>query len=231
MSQWRIGVLLTNIILGISEILFIISYLFADILLLRVVTVFGLFGYILGALVAGYESEGMLALLVFNILAIIINFVQIYRLIIQRIPVLLPHELKDLYSKVFFMMSPNDFYKIYHYGNVKFFNKGDELAQQGKPINELLLIKNGLVNVEKNNISVAEVDAGFFIGEISFLVNNPANATVQVISPTLESLCWDKKSLEKLQKSHPELYQKLKEAIAINLIKKLDQASTVEDDA
>lgn len=214
---------MVDLIILIGEIIFLISYLFKDILYLRIITLGGLLSYIIAGLVAGFHVPGMTPLIIFTALGFLINIYQIALIIISRQPILLPDEIKDLYTNNFKIMTPKEFYKFYKMADVKKYTQKEVLATQNQPISNLLLLKDGTVDIIKNNTFVTHLSAGFFIGEMSFLTGEMATATVEVASPEIECIIWEKTKLAKLQHKEPELYEKVRQVIALNLVKKLDR--------
>lgn len=212
-----------DLIFFIAEILFIVSYLYRDMLYLRLISASGSVLYIVAASIAGFKQPGMTTLIVFAILGFLINGYQICQIIISRWPVLLPEDLKEIYSNTFAIMTPNEFFKIYKKANIKKYIKGGILAIQNRPIPELIMLKSGTVKIIKNDVVITELSSGYFIGEMSFLTGEMATATVEVSSDELECVVWEKTKLASLERQNEELYKKVKQAIALNLVKKLDK--------
>ena len=104
---------MVDLIFALSEFILIISYLFRDILFLRITTLFGLAGFIIGSLAAGYHSPGMRALLFFNGLGICINLYQIAIILFERTAIILPDDLKNTYADAFNMISALEFMKLF----------------------------------------------------------------------------------------------------------------------
>lgn len=211
-----------DILFSIAALLISASYLFRDILFLRLVTLGGCLVYALAGFINGYTAPGMKALIFFSLVNFFINFYQIIILIIERIPIVLPNEIKDIYKSCFSMMTPTQFMKLYKLAKTHEAHKGEKLAVQHEPIPNLLIIKDGIAKVIKDRHTISSLEGGFFVGEMSFLSEGTANATVEVSSDKLTYIVWNKKKLSVLQNKNVELYNLLKKAISINLIKKID---------
>ena len=125
-------------------------------------------------------------------------------------------------------MTPNEFYQIYQFSRIKTYSKDQTLTIQDMPISHLLIIKTGHADVIKNNEVCAQLGPNLFVGEMSFLTGGNANATVMTTTNKIECICWDKSEINKLEKFDADLYVKLKQAIAINLIKKIDKNQKTE---
>lgn len=213
---------MADFIFAIAELILIISYLFVDILWLRIISIIGLSGYVVAGFVAGYNAQGMKAIIFLNSVAVLANMVQIYFIIKNRTPFPLPDKLKEIYSNNFHMMSTKEFYNLYQKGTVAHIAPGKLLAKQDEPILELIMITKGSVNIIKNGSIIAVLKKGFFIGEMSFLQNSTATATVEVNCDDFECIMWNKSSIKDLAVKDHDFYLKIQEAIAFNLVKKLD---------
>ncbi len=206
-----------------GELLGITSFLFRDILYLRICNIVSQMIFVFGTLYAGLQNPGMKVILVFSLLCIVIHTKESIRIIRERIPIQLPIDIIKLYSLHFHMMSTKEFLKVYQLSFTKTYEKGDDVTVQGEALSKLKLIKQGIVQIIKDNQAVTTLGAGFFIGEMSFLKGGAANATTSVESKQAECIEWDRDVLEKLKLKNLGLYTKLEQAIAFNLIQKLNQ--------
>lgn len=214
---------LVDIIFLIAASLISISYFFTDILLLRLLSIIGAVGYIIGGFLAGIQQPGMTTIIVFSLINSSINLIQSIRIIFDRIPILLPNELKDIYTKVFDKMTPNEFLKIYRLCKTKTAQRGEHITIQNEPVKSLILLKDGLADIIENGYLITSLDSGFFVGEMSFFTGHMANATVTIESDTVNYLVWARDKLDKLKIREPQLYEKLEHAISVNLIKKIER--------
>jgi signal-transduction protein with cAMP-binding, CBS, and nucleotidyltransferase domain len=176
-----------------------------------------------GTAVAGMSAQGMKAVIIFSCLNILINGYQSITLILERVPITLPEEIKDIYNQCFRMMTTSEFGKLYGWASLKRAVKGEHLATQDEQIPDLILIREGSASITKDGRVVSTLGSGFFIGEMSFLTGGLANATVEAVSDDLSYIIWRKDALNELQNSNLQLYIKLKQAIAINMIRKMDR--------
>ena len=61
---------------------------------------------------------------------------------------------------------------------------GETLTSQGQPLRDLVYLAEGLAEVQRNGVTVAQIAPGEFIGEITYLAGGPATATVTLTAPS-----------------------------------------------
>jgi hypothetical protein len=195
------------------------SFLVKDILYLRLLSilasVFSIFyNYFIPA-------EPMMIAVFWNGVFIITNLYHIAVIIYEKRPVKMSSKEKELYETMFRGLSPVEFLKIIKVAEWKEFKSPLPIITQGKPVNNLILIYNGAVDVLVNDKKVAELKDGQFVGEMSFLTEKPATATCKV-AHTTECLVWPQKEFKDLLKRNPSLYftiqSLLSEQVSNNLV-------------
>ena len=195
------------------------SFLVKDILYLRLLSilasVFSIFyNYFI-------PPEPMMIAVFWNGVFIITNLYHIAVIIYEKRPVKMSPKEKELYETMFRGLSPVEFLKIIKVAEWKEFKSPLPIIQQGKLVNDLILIYNGAVDVLVNDKKVAELKDGQFVGEMSFLTEKPATATCKV-AHTTECLVWPQKEFKDLLKRNPSLYftihSLLSEQVSNNLV-------------
>ena len=195
------------------------SFLVKDILYLRLLSilasVFSIFyNYFI-------PPEPMMIAVFWNGVFIITNLYHIAIIVYEKRPVKMTDKEKELYETMFRGLSPVEFLKITKVAEWKEFKSPLPIIQQGKLVNDLILIYNGAVDVLVNDKKVAELKDGQFVGEMSFLTEKPATATCKV-SHTTECLVWPQKDFKDLLKRNPSLYftiqSLLSEQVSNNLV-------------
>lgn len=189
---------------------------------LRTFTLIAMIGYVLGAILIGPKTPGMKAIIFFSILTFIINIVQLVLLYIEKEPITLPKDIRTIFKNIFPMLTAKQLIKLYKLSAIMQYKQNNLISQRGKPIDNLILIKEGLVEILRKEKHLFSIGKEYFIGEMSFLTGGSANADVKVESENLAAIVWKKSVLMKLEESDPDLLHDLKAAIAINLIKKID---------
>ena len=202
----------------IASVLTLIAYLLKDILWLRVVTIFAcIAGIIFNYFVA---SHPLWPVINWNIVFIVINVVQIAIIIRERRGVEFTEEEQELYQTLFKNFAPFEFMKLLRLGAWKDARTGQLLAVQGERLDNVLLIYNGLASVESNGEEVAQLKDGTLVGEMSFVNDGVASATVRVIEPT-RYLSWPKNDLRQMLRRNPSMGHAMEKVFTSDLVKKL----------
>jgi hypothetical protein len=206
-----------------ASVLTMAAYIVKDILWLRFLTVF--------ACIAGISfnyfvpATPLWTVIYWNILFIIINCVQIAIIIKERQCVEFSEEEKELYETLFKSFAPFEFMKLLRLGKWVEAKKGQVLAVEQKPLDDVMLIYNGRVSVESREQALAELKDGSFIGEMSFIRGGAATATVRVIEPT-RYLSWSKGDLRKLLHRNPSMKSAMQSVFSTDLTNKLMRRSS-----
>ena len=195
------------------------SFLVKDILYLRVLSILAsLFSVLYNFYI---PAEPMWLAINWNIIFVLVNIYHIAVIIYEKRPVKMSSKEKELYETMFRGLSPVEFLKITKIAQWKKFKSPLPIIQQGKPVNDLILIYNGVVDILVNDNKVAELKDGQFVGEMSFLTEKPATATCKV-THTTECLVWPQKDFKDLLKRNPSLYftiqSLLSEQVSNNLV-------------
>ena len=195
------------------------SFLVKDILYLRVLSILAsLFSVLYNFYI---PVEPMWLAINWNIIFVLVNIYHIAVIIYEKRPVKMSSKEKELYETMFRGLSPVEFLKITKIAQWKKFKSPLPIIQQGKPVNDLILIYNGVVDILVNDNKVAELKDGQFVGEMSFLTEKPATATCKVTHNT-ECLVWPQKDFKDLLKRNPSLYftiqSLLSEQVSNNLV-------------
>ena len=195
------------------------SFLVKDILYLRILSILAsLFSVLYNFYI---PVEPMWLAINWNIIFVLVNIYHIAVIIYEKRPVKMSSKEKELYETMFRGLSPVEFLKITKIAQWKKFKSPLPIIQQGKPVNDLILIYNGVVDILVNDNKVAELKDGQFVGEMSFLTEKPATATCKV-EHNAECLVWPQKDFKDLLKRNPSLYftiqSLLSEQVSNNLV-------------
>jgi len=195
------------------------SFLVKDILYLRILSILAsLFSVLYNFYI---PLEPMWLPIGWNIVFVLVNVYHIAVIIYEKRPVHMSDKEKELYETMFRGLTPVEFLKITKVAEWKQFKAPLPIITQGKPVNDLILIYNGMVDILVNDNKVAELKDGQFVGEMSFLTEKPATATCRV-SHNTECLVWPQKDFKDLLKRNPSLYftiqSLLSEQVSNNLV-------------
>jgi len=210
---------LENILFVAGNVLFLVGIAVRDMLWLRIILVLGQL-----SLMPYYccQPTPLYSPIVWGSLFVLINIVQIVLLIMEKRPVFLGEQELQLYRTVFSTLKPREFVKLLSIAEWKRAKSGDALLTQGKPVPALMLISAGRGMVELDGRRVAAVAAGQFIGEMGFLTEQPASASVVADAP-IEYLAWTAPKLRTLLAESPGLHVKVQGILGNDLIAKLRQ--------
>ena len=114
---------------------------------------------------------------------------------------------------------------------------GQALVRQGDPGDSLFVLREGLLSVSiarpegGEDIEVAQLAPGSFVGEMSLLTGAPRSATV---TPVVDSMCYEitREIMAPLMESRPDLAQQLSDILADRQIRnsaKLEASSKVNE--
>ncbi len=113
-----------------------------------------------------------------------------------------------------------DLKPLLRYGEWAIASQGTLLTQQDEPVDRLMYLYAGTVAVTRDDEWVVQLGSGHFVGEMSLVTGNMANATTTVMEETCY-IYWNKETLRHLSVEHPMLYQSLQSAINQDLVSKL----------
>jgi len=195
------------------------SFLVKDILYLRILSILAsLFSVLYNFYI---PVEPMWLAINWNIIFVLVNIYHISVIIYEKRPVKMSSKEKELHETMFRGLTPVEFLKITKIAQWKEYKTPLPIITQGKPVNDLILIYNGTVDVLVNDNKVAELKDGQFVGEMSFLTEKPATATCKV-EHNAECLVWPQKDFKDLLKRNPSLYftiqSLLSEQVSNNLV-------------
>jgi len=195
-----------------------LSFLVRDIFWLRTIAVFASSVSITYNAFAG--AVPMWVAIQWNIIFIALNSFQLFRILMEKRNVHFSPKEQELYDTIFSSFSKVEFMKVLKIAEWKKAKTDETLIVEGQKMENVFLIYNGRTSVVIKGKQVAELKDGDFIGEMSFITNRDATATVKVIYPT-EYLIWNQKSLKELLNRNPSILFSLQKAMGLQLTQKL----------
>lgn len=211
----------------LAETLLLLSYLTTQMLYLRIVAVSSAICFISAALYAGLDSPGMTASFIFSFLSLLINALNIFRLLYTRMPAPIPSEYQEAYEKIFAHLTPREFLILLRFAESDTFS--DEIVIEEGSKADVFLVLKGQLKIVQQNKTVATIDAPNMIGEISYLTSQNAMATVQALGD-VTALSWTHASLHKLEKKYEHIYLKFHSTLLSETRNKLIKQNVVAFD-
>jgi hypothetical protein len=202
----------------LASVLTLLAYLVKDILWLRALTILAcIAGIVFNYFVA---STPLWPVINWNLIFIAINAVQIVLILRERRGVSFTEEESELYQTLFKNFAPFEFMKLLRLGEWKDAKEGQVLAVEKQSIDDIMLIYNGLLTVESNGKQIAQLKDGNLVGEMSYVNDGIANATVRAIRPT-RYLSWPKADLRHLLRRNPNMGHAMEQVFTSDLVRKL----------
>ena len=203
-----------------ANVLYIICYAVKDVLWLRIFCVLAIL-----IIMPYYYHQHLSEPVWWNLAFLAINMFWIVVIIRERIPPRMTDQQKRLYSDVFkASCSPQDMLKLLSVATWVDCKEGDSLIENKSDPDGLILIDKGTASVVVNKKLVASLGRGDFVGEMSYLTNEPAVADVTAASP-MTYIRWDRLELYKLFDGRTELKSAINEIIGRDLINKIGSSA------
>lgn len=164
----------------LSYLTFAVSYYLTNIFWLRVTAVAG----IILELVYFYLADASLyAGIGWGFIFIAINLYQLVRLIQLRRSLRLPPADAPFLRAALQGLDDSQIAQLLSAGKWLDVRPGDTLTRQGESVTSLFFICSGRASVLIEQRTVAQLKKGSFAGEIAYLTQNPASATVTIDEP------------------------------------------------
>lgn len=149
-----------------------------------------------------------------------INAVQLAIMARNRLRVRLSGEEHGLHKQRFGKLDQVNFDRLARAGHWQNVPPGTVLAEEGQAVDSVYLLLGGNARVDSAGRTIAMVQPGSFIGEMSFLSGEPAAATVTTVAPS-RVFAVPQERLRDLLRSHDEIRVVLQELFGHDLVQKL----------
>ena len=210
----------------VSYTLIAVSYWLTDIYWLRVTAVIGLFFEII---YFRFSGGNMHAGIGWDVIFILINLYQIYRLVAERRMLAKVHDLHLLKQGVFSGLEDGQLARLIPSGSWKNFEPGSVLVREGEKVGQLVLVCAGEADVAVRGESVARIAGGSFVGEMAFATGHPASATVTA-ARSLRAFVFEMQGLRRLVGEDESVASALHTVIGRDLAAKLRNRNRAEAD-
>ncbi len=206
-----------EILIHSANVIYLISYVMRDILWLRIFTVIAATCLILYFY---FLPEPLLTPVYWNILFLALNIFWITRLLLERQPVQLSADERQLCELVFRLISPREMISLLKIGTWETAEANECLISGGSESDKLMLIQSGQACLMVDGVKTQIVYPGQFMGSISFITDEIAPADFVALEPT-RYFQWDKSSLKKYLMKNPELHAAIQATLSTDLTEKL----------
>jgi len=127
---------------------------------------------------------------------------------------------QSMHQTVFKNFTPTEFKDLLGAGHWHSAPKGQVLVTEGESFDRIIYIYDGYAEVSKKNKLVSRIEAGAFVGEMEFITDDLALATVR-ISTSMQYLFWYKDDLKELLAKNPSMYAAMQTIFSVDLVKKM----------
>ena len=155
-----------------------------------------------------------------NAIFILIHLFRLSSTYLQRFDIHFTPEERKLYESVFTTLTKAEFKKLTRIAAWKELASGTRIVSQGEKINALRVVSQGKARVLVNDQLVAHVHAGGFIGEVGFLSDGLASATVVAEGP-MTVMIWTSHQFQAILDRNPLLNAKTQQIFGTDLVQKL----------
>ena len=207
----------------LSYVLIAISYWLTDIFWLRVVAVVGLSLEIVYFMMSGGDLRTGIG---WDLVFIAINLYQLGRLVQDRLSLRLPEEDRDLLRKALTGLDDAKIARLLGAGALRDLPAGATLAEENQALDKLYFLCAGRVGVTIAGRAVSHLEQGNFVGEVAFLTERPATATVIAETP-VRALTFDRDTLKQFFKNETEVAGLIYQLIGRELAHKIKVSNTM----
>jgi CRP-like cAMP-binding protein len=198
--------------------LILLSFLVRDIVWLRALSI----AASLASIAYNYfePATPMWLVIGWNVVFILVNFVQIVLLYRERRGVEFSEVEKEVYETNFKRLSPVEFMRLLRIATWRDVEGGAILVDASEGQADVVLIYSGHAIVEKNGRTLTELRGGDFVGEMSFLTGQPAAARVTTVEPS-RCLVWKRPALKALLDRNPSMRSAMHAELSDDMAKKM----------
>jgi CRP-like cAMP-binding protein len=185
----------------LSYLLIAISYWLTDIFWLRLAAVVGLSLEMVYFWLSGGDLRAGMA---WDVVFICINLYQIFRLMKERLSLRLPEPERKLLRSVLSGLDDAQIARLLNAGELCEIAEGTILVEENQPLGKLFFICAGRVRVTIAGRAVSHLEKGNFVGEVAFLTEKPATATV-ITEGTVRALMFEAGKLNQFFRNETEV--------------------------
>ncbi|MEM7248774.1 MAG: cyclic nucleotide-binding domain-containing protein [Acidobacteriota bacterium] len=201
----------------VSYVLLLIAYLVHDVLKLRALAFLSTGAWVSYCAV---QSPTLWEPLLWSVTFMLVNAVQIARLLRERRAIRFTEEERDLYETVFSNFSGVEFMRLLQFASWRDAPAGEVLVSEGEVPEGVMYLSRGGARVESHHRERAHLRPLSFVAEMSYVSGAPASATVQLTEPS-RYLLWTRNDLDALFAKHPSIRSAFQSVVGADLARKL----------
>ena len=152
-------------------------------------------------------------------LLIFLNLVQIVIILFNTKVFFLSEPWRTFYTKSFTAMAPREFMRLVKIAQQRT-SVDEQLCTESQSHERLIYLLKGAVEISSEGRVIATVQAGTFLGEMSFLTQETQEADVVALGE-IEYLAWDAATMSRLRRKKPDIHSKMLNVLGVDLINKL----------
>ena len=209
-----------SVLLNIGFVLNFIALAFREILWIRVLLSLGYFL----RFIYQYFFSGSMEASVWMIIFVTINVFQIVRIINERRKRYIEPKIVDLYRTVFKDFTTYEFLFFWKIGTIKNVEPNTKIINDGDYSNSIKLLLDGEVVISNANKTITHLSRGHFVGEISYLTDDPAIADVTT-KGMVSYIQWTNKALNDIKSNNKIFWIKLQNILLMDMIEKVKRGN------
>lgn len=208
-----------GIFVHLALLFYALGFLFRDELILRLLLLIGTFFYIVYYYYAA--DTPLWDALYASLILLLVNGVMTLFIIKERTTFALNENETQLYS-VFNTLTPGQFRKIMKIAKWHEPTEPETVVSEGKKSTKIYFSMPGKVQMKKEGKEFL-TKGNMFIGEVGFMLDEPASATVTLL-PGTKYVEWDSQTLKKLMAKSQPLENALKAMFNYDLARKVSRS-------
>ena len=156
--------------------------------------------------------------LFWSVLMAVVNITVMIRIVMDRTTLAMPAEQRDLYRRLD-LLAPGEFRRLMRLSTWHTADGEHTLTREGTVPDALHYVTQGTIEIEKRGRRFS-VPPQTFLGEIAFLLDQPASATTRVEKGG-RYVSWKNEDLRQLERRHPALRSALERLVNRDLARKV----------
>ena len=210
------------IVIHLAYLITFVALAIRDVLFLRIVLSFA--NMLQVVYQYGFNDNPDIA--VWNALFLIINIIQVVKLMKERAPVKIPDDIEDIYRTKFSDMTHREFLYFWSLGKQRDV-EDCSIIKEGEYQKNLFLILSGNASVSRDDRVIATLHRPEFVGEISFITREPASANVDA-DGRLYYIEWNQNELRRMKVKNSTFWTKLNQCLGEDLARKIKHNSIIK---